>query len=103
MQSSSPQVSAKEGDGLGRGDPRVGATKPGPLPAGARERTVREMTVFQSQQQKRVSENEEGGRRSHCSVAANLRLAEAEQCFFVAEIEFDFPAPKIGRQNLRGR
>src|SRR5215469_8361022 len=103
MQSHGPQVSSKEGDGLRCGDAGVGASQPRSLPAGSRKRAVREMAVLQSQQQKRVSEDEEGGGRSHGSVAANLRLAKAEQSFFVAEVEFNLPAPKIRLQNLLGR
>ena len=62
-----------------------------------------EMAIFQGQQQKRVSENKEGSSSTHGTIAADLRLTEAQQSFFVAEVEFDLPAPKIGLQNLLGR
>ena len=74
-----------------------------PLPARAGQRAVREMAVFQRQQQERVDENEERSGGAHGRIAADLRLAETEQGFFVAEVEFDFPAPQVGLQDLLGR
>jgi hypothetical protein len=65
----------------------MGALRPKPLPA--RKRAVREMAVFQRQQQKRIDENEECSRGSHRRIAADLGLPEAQQSFFVAEVEFD--------------
>ena len=62
-----------------------------------------EMAVFQRQQQECVGENEERRRGSHGGIAANLRLPEAQQSFFVAEVEFDLPAPQIGLQDLLWR
>src|SRR5260221_11959777 len=74
----------------------MGALRPKPLPARKRQRAVREMAVFQRQQQKRIDENEECSRGSHRRIAADLGLPEAQQSFFVAEVEFDLPAPQIG-------
>jgi hypothetical protein len=67
----------------------MGALRAKPLPARKRQRAVREMTVFQRQQQKRIDENEECSRGSHRGIAADLGLPEAQQSFFVAEVEFD--------------
>jgi len=61
------------------------------------------MVIFQGQQQEGIDKNEERSGGSHGGIAADLRLAEAQQSFFVAEIEFDFPAPQVGLQDLLGR
>ena len=61
------------------------------------------MTGLQSQQQERVDEDEEGGGGSDGGIGADLEFAEAEQGFFVAEVEFDLPAPQVGLQDLLGR
>ncbi len=61
------------------------------------------MAVFQRQQQERVGENKERSRGSHGGIAADLGLPEAQQIFFVAEVEFDLPAPQVGLQDALGR
>jgi hypothetical protein len=81
----------------------MGALRSKPLPARKRQRAVGEMAVFQGQQQERVGENEERSRGAHGGIAAGLRLAEAQQGFFVAEVEFDLPAPQVGLQDLLRR
>ena len=65
-QSRGPEVGSKERADLGSSDPLLGLLGPTPLPTRAGQRAVREVTGFQSQQQKRVDKNKE--RRSRwCS------------------------------------
>lgn len=98
----SPELLAKEGNEFGRGGAFVGVGG-SPFGSDGLESLREPVGAMGGQEKEGVGGGEESGDGFDGVRGADLRLVNAKEGFFVAEVEFDLPPPQIGlKEALQG-